>query len=48
MVPGIRVVLCSGYNEQDVTTKLHGLQPAGFLRKPYHPADLLNRMRVIW
>jgi two-component system cell cycle sensor histidine kinase/response regulator CckA len=48
MVPGIRVVLCSGYNEQDVTTKLHGLQPAGFLRKPYHPSDLLNRMRLIW
>jgi len=48
MVPGIRVVLCSGYNEQEVTTKLHGLQPAGFLRKPYHPSDLLNRMRVIW
>jgi two-component system cell cycle sensor histidine kinase/response regulator CckA len=48
MVPGVRVVLCSGYNEQEVTTKLHGLQPAGFLRKPYHPSDLLNRMRVIW
>jgi CheY-like chemotaxis protein len=48
LVPGIRVVLCSGYNEQEVTTKLHGLQPAVFLRKPYHPSDLLNRMRVIW
>jgi PAS domain S-box-containing protein len=48
MAPDIRVVLCSGYNEQDVTTKLHGLEPAGFLRKPYHPSDLLNRMRVIW
>ncbi len=48
LVPDIRVVLCSGYNEQEVTTKLHGLEPAGFLRKPYHPCDLLNRMRVIW
>jgi two-component system, cell cycle sensor histidine kinase and response regulator CckA len=48
LVPEIRVVLCSGYNEQEVNTKLHGLQPAGFLRKPYHPTDLLNRMRVIW
>jgi len=48
VAPGIRVVLCSGYNEQDVTTKLHGLTPAGFLRKPYHPSDLLNRMRAIW
>ncbi|HUI81333.1 MAG TPA: PAS domain S-box protein [Bryobacteraceae bacterium] len=48
MAPGIRVVLCSGYNEQEVTTKLRGLQPAGFLRKPYNPSDLLNRMRLIW
>jgi PAS domain S-box-containing protein len=48
LAPAIRVVLCSGYNEQDVTTKLHGLQPAGFLRKPYNPAELLNRMRLVW
>ena len=48
LAPGIRVVLCSGYNEQDVTTKLRGIQPSGFLRKPYHPSELLNRMRVIW
>ena len=48
LAPAIRVVLCSGYNEQDVATKLRGLEPAGFLRKPYNPADLLNRMRVVW
>jgi two-component system, cell cycle sensor histidine kinase and response regulator CckA len=46
--PGIRVVLCSGYNEQDVTTKLTGPKPAAFLRKPYHPAELIDRLRAIW
>jgi two-component system, cell cycle sensor histidine kinase and response regulator CckA len=45
--PGIRVVLCSGYNEQDVTTKLKGPKPA-FLRKPYHPSELIDRLRAIW
>src|SRR5581483_2815645 len=48
LVPDVRVVLCSGYNEQDVNTKLDGRKPAGFLRKPYHPSDLVNRLRTIW
>ena len=48
LVPQIRVVLCSGYNEQDVNTKLGGRKPAGFLRKPYHPSELVNRLRSIW
>ncbi|PWU00787.1 MAG: hypothetical protein C5B51_24400 [Terriglobia bacterium] len=48
LVPGIRVILCSGYNEQDVTTKLEGRKAAGFLRKPYHPSELIERLRGIW
>ena len=48
LVPGVRVVLCSGYNEQDVNTKLQGGKPAGFLRKPYHPSELVDRLRAIW
>ena len=48
LVPDIRVVLCSGYNEQDVNTKLRGRKPAGFLRKPYHPSELVSRLRSIW
>ncbi len=48
LVPDVRVVLCSGYNEQDVHTKLGGRKPAGFLRKPYHPSELVNRLRTIW
>jgi DNA-binding response OmpR family regulator len=41
-------VLCSGYNEQDVNTKLGGRKPSGFLRKPYHPSELVNRLRSVW
>jgi len=48
LVPGIRVVLCSGYNEQDVHTKLGGHKPAGFLRKPYHPSELVERLHSVW
>ncbi len=48
LAPEIRVVLCSGYNEQDVNARLDGLRPAGFLRKPYHPSELLERLRAIW
>ena len=48
LVPEIRVVLCSGFNEQDVNTKLGGRKPAGFLRKPYHPSELVNRLRSVW
>ena len=48
LVPDIRVVLCSGYNEQDVATKLEGHKPSGFLRKPYHPSELVERLRTIW
>jgi len=48
MVPDIRVVLCSGYNEQEVSTRFEVHKPAGFLRKPYHPWELLERLRNIW
>jgi two-component system, cell cycle sensor histidine kinase and response regulator CckA len=48
MVPNIRVVLCSGYNEQEVTTRFEVHKPAGFLRKPYHPWELLDRLRAVW
>jgi PAS domain S-box-containing protein len=43
--PGVRVVLSSGYNEQEVTEPLAGLGLAGFIQKPYRLDDLLNGMR---
>jgi CheY-like chemotaxis protein len=46
--PQVRVLLCSGYNEQDVVTRMHGYRPAGFLRKPYVVADLIGQLRAVW
>jgi two-component system, cell cycle sensor histidine kinase and response regulator CckA len=48
LAPEVRVVLCSGYNEQDVNARLDGLKPAGFLRKPYLPSELVERLRAVW
>jgi len=48
LAPEVRVVLCSGYNEQDVSTRLDGLKPAAFLRKPYQPSELVDRLRAVW
>jgi PAS domain S-box-containing protein len=43
--PGIQVILCSGYDVGDVNLKLGAERPAGFLRKPYSPADLMRSFR---
>ncbi len=34
--PGVTVILCSGYNEQDATQRFVGKGLAGFLQKPYN------------
>lgn len=36
----VRVVMCSGYNEQEVTRQFAGRSLAGFLHKPYMFNDL--------
>ena len=36
MRPGVRVILSSGYNEQDVTQRFVGKGLAGFIQKPCH------------
>lgn len=33
--PGVKVVLCSGYNEQDATQRFAGSGLAGFIQKPF-------------
>jgi two-component system, cell cycle sensor histidine kinase and response regulator CckA len=47
MKPEVKVILCSGYDAQDVNSKIAPHQPAGFLRKPYGPADLLVAFRSV-
>ncbi len=45
--PRVRVLLSSGYNESDVTGRFAGKGLAGFIQKPYKPADLIARLREI-
>lgn len=44
--PEVRVVLCSGYTEQDVTARFAGKGLAGFIQKPYTLQDLSDRLRA--
>ena len=43
----LRVLLTSGYNEQEATHDLKGPGLAGFIQKPYAPADLLRKVREV-
>ncbi len=45
--PGARVLLMSGYNEQDATDRFAGKGLAGFLQKPFRPDDLRDKLRTI-
>ena len=38
--PQVRVVICSGYNQQEVSQKFVGKGLAGFLKKPYQLSEL--------
>jgi CheY-like chemotaxis protein len=38
--PDARVVIMSGYDQQSLTERFAGLNPAGFLQKPFQPATL--------
>jgi two-component system cell cycle sensor histidine kinase/response regulator CckA len=43
--PDVRVILSSGYNEQDVVTRFAGKGLAGFIQKPYTSEELLGKIR---
>jgi len=43
----VKVVLSSGYNEQDATSRFTGKGLAGFVQKPYLPQALENIMRQL-
>ncbi len=45
--PKVRVVLSSGYNEQDATSHFAGKGLAGFIQKPYSPRALQEKMVAI-
>ncbi len=45
--PGVPVILCSGYNEQDATQRFAGKGLAGFLQKPYTIAALRGKLSEV-
>lgn len=45
--PNARVILSSGYTEQDVTTRFTGRSPDAFIQKPYTVRELLGKLRDV-
>ena len=43
----VKVILSSGYSEQEATERIHETGLLGFLQKPYKPQDLLNKIKKI-
>ncbi len=43
----VRVILSSGYNEQEATNRFAGKGLAGFIQKPYPPQNLVELLRGI-
>ncbi len=45
--PDVRVVLSSGYGEEDAMSRFAGKGLAGFIQKPYRPAALIRKVRSV-
>ncbi len=45
--PDVKVLLTSGYNEQEITGRFSGKGLAGFVQKPYKKADLMDLLREV-
>jgi two-component system, cell cycle sensor histidine kinase and response regulator CckA len=45
--PGIKVIMTSGYNEQEVISRFVGKGLAGFVQKPYKAIELLSSVRKV-
>jgi len=44
----VKVILSSGYNEQDATSRFVGQGLSGFIQKPYSPEALLAIVKEVW
>jgi len=42
----IPVIMCSGYNEEDVMHRVNAGEVAGFIQKPYTAAQLVEKIRA--
>ena len=45
--PGVTVILCSGYNEQDATHRFGGDGLAGFIQKPYEVETFSDTLEAV-
>jgi PAS domain S-box-containing protein len=45
--PALKIVLMSGYNEQEITNQFAGKGLAGFLQKPFRASELLSTVRAL-
>jgi len=45
--PDVKVILSSGYNEQDATNYFAGKGLAGFIQKPYGPDTMIQKLQDI-
>ena len=45
--PAVKVILCSGYDEQDVNSRSGPISPSAFLRKPFTISDLVRSFSAI-
>lgn len=45
--PNVKVILCSGYNEQEATQKFENRGLAGFLHKPFRLSDLRQELERV-
>jgi len=43
--PGVRVVLASGFSDQEITQRFRGALPVGFIEKPYRIDSLATKLR---
>ena len=47
LYPELRVIISSGYNEQEITQKFVGKGLAGFIQKPYRVAEVAKKLREV-
>jgi two-component system cell cycle sensor histidine kinase/response regulator CckA len=45
--PNVRVLISSGYNEEEATAKFSGKGLAGFIQKPYRLTELIEKLNAL-
>ena len=45
--PGIKIILSSGFNEQEIDERISSQNPSGFIRKPYSMRNLEAELRRV-